>query len=107
MALSVFLMLVTWVETIGVLSLRALETHQNSKVVLIIMGATQGSSQNPLHENLKLPPETQIRRNKQGLPMGDTWKGVERQGGTNACLAERGEKAKWTGTTWQRGTTSK
>lgn len=46
MALSVFLMLVTWVETIGVLSLRALETHRNSKVVLIIMSATHGSSQN-------------------------------------------------------------
>lgn len=74
MALSVFLMLVTWVETIGVFSLRAPHTQRHSEVIL---SATQGSSQNPLHENLKLPSETQVRRNKQGLLMEDTWRGAE------------------------------
>lgn len=69
MALSVFLMLVTWKETEHWCAQPA-SARNPPKLVLIRMRAVQGRSQDPLQENLKFFSEAQLRRNKQGVVHG-------------------------------------
>lgn len=73
MAFSVFLMLVTWRERQNWCA-QPVSMRNSLRLVLTIKGATQGRSQNTLQENLRLSSETQMRRNKQGLLLEDTWK---------------------------------